>query len=367
MNPKTLKRWLANTGLLALVSVLWLTSCEPRGFGTDQQRRATPSRVPTASASVTPPHSPLPTPTRADGITPRFNGVWVTPLPIEKVKLGALTELASIPPPLTEPPPRRYIAQVLSRGEGMNRTSIVAVRDTQSGTEIARLGDDTGESVWDAMNDEYVIWWCGGCTSLKTGLYAYRIATGEQILISEDRGQYPKIDGEWVVYISDILPTGAELRAHNLVSGEDILITQDMAIRRDSYQGPGSRGDFFAVRDGRVVWATDLSTPGNPLHWGLSVYDIDTRTARRLNLPESLGHFSHLDVFGDTVLWQREFWQGYDLSRDAYFSIPIIPSGWENARITKISQVVASQGQLYWSLTIDGKERYFSAPIIPKE
>jgi hypothetical protein len=55
------------------------------------------------------------------------------------------------------------------------------------------------------------------------------------------------------------------------------------------------------------------------------------------------------------------------LSRDAYFSIPIVPRDWENVQIEKNSPVVASQGRLYWALTVNGQEHYFTAPLVPRQ
>jgi hypothetical protein len=361
MNIEALKRTLVRLSIFALMSILWVAGCAPQGA-----MIARPL-VPTPIDAVPALLSPLPTPVQANDAVSRFNGLWVTPLPSEKAQLGAMTELVFTPPALATPNAMRYTAQTLIKGAGANQISVVVINDTQSKQEIARLGDDTSQSMLDTMNDEYVIWWCGACTSRKTGLYAYRMATSEQVFISENAGQYPKIDSEWVVYINDILPSGAELRAHNLLSGEDLLITQNMATRRESYQGPSSWGDFFAVRDGQIVWAVDQSAEkGISLYWGLQVYDLAQRKTRTLHLTESLGNFSQLGIFGDTVLWLRDFWQGYDLSQDAYFSIPIIPTGWERIRIEKISSVVASRRWLYWSLTVSGRAHYFAAPIIPK-
>ncbi len=344
---------------LIIISLLF-TGCAPQGGIISWLP------VPTPIGAATIQRDPRPTPTRADGITPRFNGIWVTPLPSEKVRLGIPIELVSAPQFFATPNPKRVAAQVLAKSTGPRQTSIIVLSDIQTGREIARLGDDTSRSIWDAMNDEYVIWWCGGCTQLKQGSYAYKLATGEQILISKDPAQYPKVDGEWVVYIADVKDGRAVLRAHNLMTGEDILITQNMATRGYSVQGPGSWGDFFAVRDGRVVWATSLSAPNAPPYWGLEAYDLTKRTTHTLNLPENLGNFSHLDVYGDTVLWRSDFWQGYDLSQDAYFSISLIPPGWENIQIEKVGPVAASQGRLYWLLTANGKEHYFTAPIVPR-
>ena len=357
MNANLFDRGHMSMGLLVLMGILFSSGCAPSG-AVGWTRISTPANAPLTS--------PLPKPTRADGMTPRFEGIYVTPLPNEQVQVGVVTELVAVPQALARHDPRRFTAQVLTRGESLNQTSVIVVHDTQSAREITRLGNDTSQAVWKAMNDEYVIWFCGACQSLKMGLYAYRIATGEQVFISETAGQYPKIDGEWVVYVARVEESHAELRAHNLTTGENILLTQNMATRGTSYQGPDSWGDFFAVRDGRVVWATDLSQPHDPLQWGLQVYDLEKRMTRALNLPEGLGNFSHLGIFGDIVLWRQEFWQGYDLSRDAYFSIPIIPRGWENIQIEKISPVVASEGRLYWTLTVNGKEHYFTAPLTPR-
>jgi hypothetical protein len=97
------------------------------------------------------------------------------------------------------------------------------------------------------------------------------------------------------------------------------------------------------------------------------VHYLATRITIDLNLPENLGNFSRLDVFGDVVLWQREFWQGYDLKRDAYFSISVIPPGWENVPVQRIGLVIAESNYLYWSLEVNGQVYYFTAPVVPKE
>jgi hypothetical protein len=197
------------------------------------------------------------------------------------------------------------------------------------------------------------------------GLYAYRIATSEQVLITEKVGQYPKIDGEWVVYIADVQDSHAELRAHSLTTGEDILITQDMATRGYSIQGPGSWGDFFAVRDGRVVWATSLSASNAPPNWGLDVYDSPSaRHTPSIYLRTSVT-FHILTSTVTRFYGERISGKAMILTKTRILDTDV-PPGWENIQIEKIGSVVASQGRLYWSLTANGKEHYFTAPIVPR-
>lgn len=307
------------------------------------------------------------TPTYAHNSGLRYNGLLVTPLPQERIQVADVEEMAGFPVAVIPSRPR-YTAQTIIKGEGANTNSFVLVSEAQTGKEIVRLGDETSQSILKTMNDDYVIWVCGACTTQKFGLYAYHLLTGKQIFISEIAGQYPKIDGDWVVYISDLfLPTGVELRAYNLATGEEILITQAMATRQNSLQGPASAGDFFAVGNSQIVWVSDLSnTKHTPLYWGFSLFDLKTRITRNVELPQSVGDFSALNIFGNIIVWQQSFWQGYDLQQNEYFSIPIIPTGWESKPIDKTSAVIVHNGQLYWSLWINGKEHYFTASLALK-
>lgn len=290
---------------------------------------------------------------------------WVTPSPDDKAQIGALTELASAPSEVLVKyaPHSRFTGKTVFPVAGSASTSYIVIIDNQTGQEIARLGDESSHAVLEGMNDEYVVWSCGKCASLPYGSYVYHLPTAKQVVIREgNRAQYPKLSGEWVVYVT--FSVGRELRAYNLTSGQDLLVTQDLTARGGSYQGPSSLGDYYALRDSRVMWVT-TQVPGS-LYRGLSVYDLVQRTKRDLVLPDTLGGFYRPDIFGDIAVWQTRYWQGYDLRQDAYFSIPVIPPGWENVPVEKVSPVMASEGQLYWSLTVMGQAHYFSAPVVPK-
>ena len=104
-----------------------------------------------------------------------------------------------------------------------------------------------------------------------------------------------------------------------------------------------------------------------PTHLEMHVYDLAQHTQRTLNLPSIHGVPRDWNIFGNVMLWQDSFYQGYDLERDAYFSIPVIPPGWENKLIQDVGPVKADGGKVYWSLEVDGQTYYFSAPLVAKD
>jgi hypothetical protein len=296
---------------------------------------------------------PQPRPTRADGKPYRSDGLLVTPLPDEKVYVGNVTEVA----PLTTQGASRYSIRNDYIKVGANQRAVLYVRDTQAGKET-RLGNDSGHAEFGAMNDEYVIWkyLCDECVDLKSGLYAYSLKTGDNTLITDDRlAGYPETANQWVIYSERPLGSDfiANLYAYNLGTGEEILITDKLAL---SLANPG---DYYAIDNDRIVWL------GVDPAGGMRVYDLITRTTLAPNLPDLFAPVK-LNIYDDIVIWKDEFWQGYDLKRNAYFTIPVIPTGWENSRIEKISSIVVDEGHVYWSLTMDGKEHSFTAPIVAK-
>lgn len=353
--------------LFLVLGGLGLSSCAPSVVA---EGRPTPKSSPTLAA-YPPPESatPRPIPTRADGKIDRFsysNSLLVTPLPDEKLALGnvALIKSGAIPTPV----PSRYSISNERKGDGVNRIYTLLLHDSQTGTDI-RLGDDAGSAIFGTMNDEYVLWRCAGCAALKTGFYAYQLATGQEILISVSSTfkWYAQIDGQWVIYreMESTAQTVSNLRAHNLITGEDFLVASDVFYPfAGQAVGPLNPSDYYVIHGDKIAWVA--AKMENGLQLFMRLYDLTTRTTRTLNLPETSVPRQGWNIFGDVVIWRDKFWQGYDLQLDAYLTIPVIPPGWENVPLEGADLVTVEGNTLYWSLQVDGKTHYFTAPIVPK-
>jgi hypothetical protein len=367
MKKKPFSKSLIPVCLFLVLGGLGLSSCAPPVVA---EGRPTPNSSPTLAAYPPPVSAtPRPLPTRADGKIDRFsylNSLLVTPLPDEKLMVSniVLIKSGAIPTPV----PPRYSILNERKGEGVNRVYMLLLHDSQTGTDI-RLGDDAGSAIFGTMNDEYILWRCAGCAELQTGFYAYRLATSQEILISNSSTfkWYSQIDGQWVIYreMESANPTVSDLRAHNLITGEDFLVASDV-FYPFAHQGIGplNPSDYYIIRSDKIAWVA--AKMENGLQLSMRLYDLTTRTTRTLNLPETSIPRQGWNIFGELVIWRDKFWQGYDLKRDAYFTIPVIPPGWEDVPIKDASLVTAKDNTLYWSLTVDDETHYFSAPILPK-
>jgi hypothetical protein len=352
---------------LLIISSVVLTSCAP-AVGAEAQPKGTSN-----AAATRPPYpglnseTPPPHPTQADRTPDQDKGLWVTPLPNEKVGLGNVVETNAVPLPTSVPP--RYTFRNEFVGQGNEARFALFVHDTQLNTEV-RLGTDDGDASFGVMNDEYVIWRfrCYACkedTALKTGLYAYTLASGEQLLITAGAGSHPKIDRGWVIYTDAQDPNQmvSNLYAHNLITNEELVVSKDVVHPWVGLaMGSPNPSDYYMIRDTKIAWVASA-----PLgkKWGMGMYDLATQAARPLTIPGVLLP-RDWDFFGDILLWRDGFWQGYDLQQDAYFTIPVIPPGWENVPLQGVSLVTAKGNALYWSLTVDDETHYFTAPIVPK-
>jgi hypothetical protein len=150
----------------------------------------------------------------------------------------------------------------------------------------------------------------------------------------------------------------AHLRAHNLATGEDFLVGNDVPYNQIFNNRPSS--DYYAIRDGKIAWVEVQE------EWTVRVYDLMTHTERTLNVPDMQSPVN-LSISDDIVVWWDKFWQGYDLEQDALFTIPTIPRGWENVSTQPYSPVKVRGDQLYWSLTVGDQVYRFTAPIMRDE
>lgn len=340
MNKRSVSFWLVWVCFALVTS--GLLGCEPR--------TANLSPLP----SPTPFDTAFPRPTLAGGTPYRHYGLLVTPLPNEQLRLGTIAEVA----PFVTPIPARYSIRNDYMKVGANQEFVLYVHDAQTGKET-RLGNDDGHAEFRVMTDEYLIWkyLCDACLELKSGLYAYSLKTGNNTLITGDRlKDYPEIAGQWLIYSERPLGSDfiANLYAYHLGTGKETLITDKLGLLLVS------PSDYYAIDGQRIVWL------GVTPEGGMRVYDLTTRTVQVLDLPDLFAP-AKLNIYGDVVIWKNEFWQGYDLKYNAYFTIPVLPAGWENRQIEKVGPVVANGRRIYWSLTVSGRTHYFAAPIIPKQ
>lgn len=320
---------------------------------------------------------PIPTPDKATPEPPCDEPTWivgeqkvcrflVTPLPDEKVRVGAITEF--VPPVVSLPQPRYTVREDIPPWQPITRpdqtirdipVQKLFVQDSATGHEI-RLGDDAGDALFQMMTSQYVIWryqWNGWAeTTRKTGLYAYVLETGEEIVIARKPDHaplYPEIDGQMVLY-TDAKNNNvyfAKLRVHNLATGEDFLLGKKIP-----YYGR-SASDYYALGGGKIAWVE--ADNGRTVR----VYDLATRTTRILNVPNTTSP-EMVSISGDIVVWFDKFWRGYDLQQDTLFTIPTVPPGWESVSVQPASPVTVKDDRLYWALSVNDKVYRFTAPII---
>lgn len=313
---------------------------------------ATQINQPLPAAAKTQAVSPLPLPTRADNVAMRSNGMLVTPLPDERAKLGEIVEIAPKPTPTLKPP--RFSIWNEFQGDEANRISELYVSDESTSIK-QRLGDDSGSAIFGAMDNERVVWtfFCDPCVTFQQGLYTYSPETGSQFLDAK-RAVKPKLSGGWVayLYVETMSSAYADLYVHNLKSNRDFLLATDFARIQSGVE------EYFAIGEDKVVWVTSGQSPSMYAH------DLTLDSTYQLEVPEITVPL-HLSIQSGIVTWLDKFWQGYELDSDAYFTIPVIPPQWENAVIQQISPVTVVDDHLYWSVTIDNRVHYLTAPIIP--
>jgi hypothetical protein len=358
MNKKLLSLYFASLSALVIGSFS-LTACAPSVIAEGQLKPTQPAATLVSYPGPTLNNDLQLTVTPA----PEQKGkIFVTPLPNEQVELGNVLEIQPTPTPS---------AGYSIRNERTNDSYRLFVRDNRTGKEV-RFGDGDESAIFEAMIEGYIFWvkGCGVCDEAslsKKGLYAYNPATGEQFLVTHEPTFLIEGAGAWIIYVNYTSTDKylARLHAHNLLTQEDLLLSSKV---------PNLMGwlssDFYAINENQIAWVElDLATSKT----AIQAYNLSTHTMRMLKLPEVvkplLLNFGvepvYLSVSDELVVWRDGFWQGYDLKRDALFTIPIVPPGWENVPFD-VSRVTAHGGFVNWFLTMDGERHYFTAPIVPK-
>ncbi len=163
------------------------------------------------------------------------------------------------------------------------------------------------------------------------GIYGYDLGAAREFTVAEGPGvrSFPRVcNREWAIYLQHEQgwPRVADLRAHNLTTGEDILIGQ-APFPRDAAAGhqhacDGYRVAWVSVRTeqytGQEVDPTtgkaETVTNTRPVY-EQHLYDLTTREDRILDIPVHGLPFLQLD--GDILISTI----GYDLKRNVPFDL----------------------------------------------
>jgi hypothetical protein len=198
------------------------------------------------------------------------------------------------------------------------------------------------------VSDNIMVW---------DGVIGYDLAKAASIQTKNLHGQprYPRISGQWVVYLDAYGDDTADVYAHNLATNEDFKIgvmpTQGQRI---------GVVDWYPVISGKnIVW---VSAQDDKLHH----YNLDTRTDRLLPIPlnaETVNGIPRgLELDGDILVYELRDYMGYDLARDVAFPIPVIPA--VKGKWTSSTHPLVSGGRLVWQTTVDQETHIYSTEIV---
>lgn len=316
-----------------------------------------------ALAACSPAASSLPTPAvPVEKIGGARAVSWlVTPGPEERLRLVNFREVAS-----QSAQPRRFTVAAKWRETGANEppsaSQIITVVDTQTGATFA-VGDSVAGELLQTYDDRYVVWsqFCNPCAPGQYGLHVRSLQDGKEQFVTDvyAPGIQPKLDGDWLVYavITDeaanaVMKT-VQLRAFNLVTGEQRIVAENAYV---PLPGPSNR---FAAGNGRVAWIG----ANQPAPFTLHVTELQTGAVRTLALPDSPENPMDIALLGDLVIWLDGYWRGYDLRSDAYFSIPVLPPGWERAEFEEWKFESFDGQSLMWALKVGGQWHAFRAEL----
>ncbi len=189
------------------------------------------------------------------------------------------------------------------------------------------------------------------------GIYGYDLTSAQNLTVAEGPGIYsfPRVcSREWGIYLQNVQegwPGTADLRAHNLTTGEDISIGQ-MPFPRNA-----SAGEQHACEGNRVTWVSVEMQQSVPIY-KQHVYDLSIRSDRVLNM--QVRDLPSVTLSGDILISSV----GYDLAKDVPFSVfsNTLP---EQFHIS--SALLLSKDKTVWLVSeTDGSLGIYSASIIRK-
>ncbi len=224
------------------------------------------------------------------------------------------------------------------------------------------------------LKDDLLVWQEN--RERRWGIYGYDLRVNQGFVVAEGPGvhSFPRVcNNEWVIYLQHEQgwPGVADLHAHNLTTGEDIVIGQ-VPFPRDAAAGhqhacDGQRVAWISVKmkqqSNQEVNPTRGSSEGATLMtpvYEQHLYDLAARKDRTLNMPAY--SFASLLLDGDILISKIGYDVGYDLSRDVPFSIyPGFPPDQSTG-----GRLLLSNSRLVWiSSTLFGvPQRLYTALIV---
>jgi hypothetical protein len=207
------------------------------------------------------------------------------------------------------------------------------------------------------VSGNIIVWNSVRKTDGKTvqNIYGRNMISGEEFPIITRPSAYPRISGQWMIYLDSIGPDTADIYAHNLTTEEDFKI----GVMPTQGQRIGTVEWYPVISGKNIVW---VSAQDNKLHH----YNLDTRTDRLLPVPLSeeaaLSMPRDLDLDGDILIYDQRGQMGYDLALDAAFPIPVIPA--VPGKWTSSTPALVSGGRLVWQTQVDQMVNLYTADII---
>lgn len=341
---------IGNITILLVVCMVGLVGCTPPGG-------VIPQGTPTVNVAIalTPGRMTVFPEPSIQALTPSDHSGTMS-LPNQTTGVGQIAEIE----PLSA---RRYSVQHDYNELYSRINPVLLIHDSEAGKTI-RLGDDSGDAIFAAMSDQYVLWEWGSSFpgSRLSGLYVLALETGQQFYVGNAHGV--GIGGEWITYQPSDTTGYASLHARNLATGEDIVITNQLALEGPTGRAPVRAANISDINEEMIAWANyDADTR----QLSLNVYDLANRTTHALNIPNLAQTYPiilNVGVSRTLVVWQEQSWYGYDLVTNSTFPIPLIPTGWENVFIEESGAVKVSAEYLYWWLKVNDEIHYFQAPVV---
>lgn len=179
--------------------------------------------------------------------------------------------------------------------------------------------------------------------------------TGKEFPIITRPSAYPRISGQWMIYLDSVGPETANVYAHNLTTSEDFKIgvmpTQGHRI--------GTVEWYPVISSKNIIW---VSVQDDKLHH----YNLDTRTDRLLPVPLSaeaaLAMPRNLELDGDILVYDQRGVMGHDLACDAAFPIPMIPA--IQGKWTSSTHPLVSGGRLVWQTSVDNDVHIYTTEVV---
>ena len=204
------------------------------------------------------------------------------------------------------------------------------------------------------LRDDILVW--QNYNGRSWAIYGYDLRAGREITVAEGPGVvFPHpCSREWGIYLQNAQegwPGMADLRAHNLTTGEDISIGQ-MPFPRNA-----SAGEQHACDGNRVAWVSVEMQQSVPIY-KQHVYDLGIRSDRVLNM--QVRDLPSVTLSGDILISSV----GYDLAKDVPFSVfsNMLPEQFHIG-----STLLLSKDKTVWLVDEpDGSQGIYNAPIVRK-